>query len=110
MQDQARVDGEARTAGRLPAVGPAPLLFVLIYLIWGLTYVAVRIGLRDVAPLTQAGARTLVAAVGLGAIALALRRRWPSTLAAHVFIAAVGLFNVTCLTSALSLGLTTVSA
>ena len=110
MHDETRVDGGRRAARRLPALGAAPLLFVLIYLIWGFTYVAVRIGLRDVGPLTLAGARSLIAAIGLGAVALALRRPLPPTLAAHAFIAAVGLFNVSCLTSALSLGLTTVSA
>jgi drug/metabolite transporter (DMT)-like permease len=90
MRDQARVDGGPRAAGRRPSLGAAPLLFVLIYLIWGFTYVAVRIGLRDVGPLTLAGARSLIAAIGLGAVALALRRPLPPTLAAHAFIAAVG--------------------
>ena len=110
MHNRRRVGDGLRAAGCLPALRAAPLLFVLIYLIWGLNYVAVRIGLRDVAPLTLASARALVAALGLGAVALTLRRPFPSTLAAHAFIATVGLFNVSCLTSALSLGLTTVSA
>ena len=39
-----------------------------------------------------------------------MHRPVPSTVPAHAFIAALGFFNVTCLASALSLGLTTVSA
>src|SRR5215212_2370376 len=78
MHDETRVDGRPRAAGRLSALGAAPLLFVLIYLIWGFTYVAVRIGLRDVGPLTLASVRSLIAAIGLGTVALALRRPLPS--------------------------------
>jgi drug/metabolite transporter (DMT)-like permease len=49
-------------------------LYGLLVLIWSSTWVAIKIGLEDVAPLLSAGVRFVVAGVVLLALAVALRR------------------------------------
>ncbi|QOJ28736.1 MAG: EamA family transporter [Ignavibacteriales bacterium] len=44
------------------------LLYILLCLIWGTTWLAIRLGLEDFAPFFSAGLRFVVAAVVLGAI------------------------------------------
>jgi drug/metabolite transporter (DMT)-like permease len=73
----------------------APALFVLLYLIWGFTYVAIRIGLRFTGPLTMAGGRAVLAGLALAALAVALGRSAPTTFGIHRRLATVGLLNVT---------------
>jgi drug/metabolite transporter (DMT)-like permease len=56
---------------------PRPLvwtLYGLLVVIWSSTWVAIKIGLEDVAPLLSAGVRFAVAGVGLLALAVVLRR------------------------------------
>src|ERR671934_161136 len=53
---------------------PLPLLFLAIYLIWGFTYVATKIALRDVGPFTLAAARSILGALALAAAARRRRR------------------------------------
>lgn len=106
---------DSQPAPRSPRTGAlgataTPLLFLLLYLIWGFTYVAIKIGLRWTGPLTMAGARALLAGVALGLLALALRRPLPDGWRAHGLIAIVGLLNVAGLAGMMSLGLTAVSA
>jgi drug/metabolite transporter (DMT)-like permease len=87
-----------------------PVLFLLLYLIWGFTYVAIKIGLPFIGALTMAGTRAVIAAVALAAVALALGRPFPRTGAVHRMAALVGLLNVAGLAGMMSLGLTAVSA
>lgn len=86
------------------------LLFVAIYLIWGFTYVAVRIALRDAAPFTLAFGRAGLATLLLGTVALVRGRPAPRGWRAHAFIALVGVLNVSGLAGLMSLGLATVPA
>ncbi|HEX6434992.1 MAG TPA: EamA family transporter [Gemmatimonadales bacterium] len=62
--------------------GPKRRLQVLVWLglcgIWGSTWLAIKLGLRDLPPLTFAGIRFLVAALLLAAIALAQGLRLPT--------------------------------
>jgi drug/metabolite transporter (DMT)-like permease len=112
---RARVSRHERAAPAAPAVSRAgavvmPLLFLLLYLIWGFTYVAIKIGLRWTGPLTMAGARAVLAGLALAGLALALGRAVPREWRVHRLTATVGLLNVAGLAGLMSLGLTTVSA
>jgi drug/metabolite transporter (DMT)-like permease len=100
----------APQAARPGADVALPLLFLLLYLIWGFTYVAIKIGLRWTGPLTMAGARAVIAGLALAALALALGRVAPRLPRVHGMIAVVGVLNVAGLAGMMSLGLTTVSA
>jgi probable blue pigment (indigoidine) exporter len=94
----------------VPPAVVLPLLFLAIYLIWGFTYAATRIALRDAAPFTLAFGRSVLAAMLLTAAALAMRRPWPGSWSAHAFAAVVGVLNVSGLAGLMSLGLATVPA
>ncbi len=66
---------------------PRPSLLVLlafasIYLVWGSTYLAIRIALETLPPFTMAGIRYLFAGIVLGAVAW--RRGAPPVRAAHL--------------------------
>lgn len=79
---------------------PRPLLqavaFATIYLVWGSTYLAIRIGVQSMPPLLMAGARFLLAGASLFAIARALgvplpdRRQWLRAAFAGIVMLAVG--------------------
>jgi drug/metabolite transporter (DMT)-like permease len=51
--------------------------FATIYLVWGSTFLAIRIGVRQLPPLLFAGGRFLLAGTLLTLVALALRERFP---------------------------------
>jgi drug/metabolite transporter (DMT)-like permease len=56
------------------------LAFAIVYVVWGSTYLAIRIGVQGIPPATFAGSR-FVAAGGLLLIIAALRgARWPASL------------------------------
>jgi drug/metabolite transporter (DMT)-like permease len=48
---------------------------IVVYIVWGTTYLAIRVGVRHLPPLLFAGVRYLVAGVILYAIALSMARR-----------------------------------
>src|SRR5947209_6297802 len=52
------------TASR-PAVGKIFLAFTIIYLVWGSTYLAIRVGVREMPPFLMAGLRFTVAGLAL---------------------------------------------
>jgi len=54
------------------------LAFSIIYFVWGSTYLAIRVGVRDVPPFLLAGMRFLVAGIALYAWIIARGERWPS--------------------------------
>lgn len=53
--------------------------FAVIYLVWGSTFLVIRLGVRQLPPLLFAGGRFLMAGTLLAGIALALRQRFPSS-------------------------------
>jgi drug/metabolite transporter (DMT)-like permease len=53
--------------------------FATIYLVWGSTFLAIRIGVRSLPPMLFAGGRFLLAGTLLLAVAAALRERFPVT-------------------------------
>lgn len=87
-----------------------PLCFGALCLIWGSTYVVLKIALRHSGPATQVGLRWLIGALMLGGLALLLRRRLPVSPVAHLQTAVVGVLNVAGLAGLMALGLTAVSA
>jgi hypothetical protein len=70
-----RHSGEAEDmSADTPTARPPNLLgwtaLVVVYVVWGSTYLAIRVGVRDLPPLTLAGVRYLAAGVLLYPIAL----------------------------------------
>ncbi len=60
-------------ANSTPARPPSPLgwaALVVVYVVWGSTYLAIRVGVRDLPPLTMAGLRYLTAGLLLYPIAV----------------------------------------
>ncbi|QHS11163.1 EamA family transporter [Sinimarinibacterium sp. NLF-5-8] len=51
--------------------------FALVYLVWGSTYLGIRIGVRDLPPLLFAGVRFLIAGPLMLLYASSRRMRWP---------------------------------
>ncbi len=51
--------------------------FATIYLVWGSTFLAIRLGVRELPPFLFAGGRFLLAGSLLAVVALALRERFP---------------------------------
>jgi drug/metabolite transporter (DMT)-like permease len=63
--------------------------------IWGSTWLAIKVGLNDLPPLTFAGIRFVIAAVMLFAIILIRRIRLPATAADWRILAWTGFLNIT---------------
>ena len=85
--------------------------FTALYLIWGSTYLAIRLALETLPPLTMAGARFVVAGVILygwarlrGAASLS-RRHWPPALAIGVLMLLLGNRDVVWAEQTLSSGI-----
>jgi len=60
--------------------GPTPrtvAAFAIIYLVWGSTFLAIRLGVRELPPLLFAGFRFLMAGALLTVVALVARERFP---------------------------------
>lgn len=87
-----------------------PALFLSLCLIWGFTYVALKIGLRHATPLTFTAARALVGGLALGACAMGATGRFPRDAATHRASAVLGLTNVAAFWGLMNLGLTRISA
>ena len=56
---------------------PPFLVWLILSFIWGSTWVAIKLGLEDLPPITFCGIRFLVAAVPLTAVVLARRHSLP---------------------------------
>jgi drug/metabolite transporter (DMT)-like permease len=71
----------AQESARMPDSTPTPrlpietFLIALMCLIWGSTWFVIQRGLADLPPFTSAGARFVVAAIAMTAVAQALQRR-----------------------------------
>lgn len=68
------------------------LAFVIVYLVWGSTYLAASIGLHTMPPILFGGVRFICAGILLGITAVAMGHRFPldATEWRHLFIVAVG--------------------
>jgi drug/metabolite transporter (DMT)-like permease len=78
--------------------------FAVIYLVWGSTFLAIRIGVQELPPLLFAAGRFVIAGSLLAVVALVLRERFPPSPRAWVH---AGLFSV--LMIPLSNGLSTLA-
>ena len=72
----------------------ASVVWVLLILIWGSTWIFIKLGLRDLPPITFAGLRFLIAALVLWAIALSRRARLPRSGAEWRVLAWSGLIAI----------------
>src|ERR1700738_2387098 len=61
-----------------PRVWKALLAFAIIYFVWGSTFLAIRVGVREVPPLILAAMRFFVAGVVLYGFVMARGQRSPS--------------------------------
>ncbi|HEY9154142.1 MAG TPA: EamA family transporter, partial [Opitutaceae bacterium] len=61
-----------------PSTGAFILAFTAIYLIWGSTYLGIRIAVSTMPPFAMAGARFFVAGLVMFAILRARGTAWPS--------------------------------
>ncbi len=78
MQATKPVRGEEKTGLARRAGLVAWLCLVIVYFVWGSTYLAIRIGVETMPPLLMAAARNLIAGLILFPIALRKVRRWPT--------------------------------
>lgn len=66
-----------KTEGR-PTAWKTLLAFAIIYFVWGSTYLAIRVGVREIPPFLMAAMRFFVAGFLLCAWLMARGERWPS--------------------------------
>ncbi|KPJ90506.1 MAG: hypothetical protein AMS18_10705, partial [Gemmatimonas sp. SG8_17] len=71
----------------------APLAWITLSILWGLTWLAVRIGLDDLPPFNFAGLRFLIAALMLFATMLVRRTVLPRSWGDWVLITRTGLLT-----------------
>jgi len=73
----------------------ARVVWLILCLIWGSTWLFIKIGLRDLPPFTFAGIRFVLASAILGSLILVRRARWPRTRGEWYLIAVSGLLQFT---------------
>src|SRR5687768_14750172 len=66
-------------------------LYVLLCLIWGSTWIVIKVGYGGLGPFNVAGLRFLVAGAVMAAVARATRARWPRGRTEWTAVAVVGL-------------------
>src|SRR5256884_930118 len=64
--------------------------FAMLCVIWGSTWLAIRIGLQGAPPFLAASLRFLVAAATLAALSIVFRSKWPSNRTEWALVAFVG--------------------
>jgi drug/metabolite transporter (DMT)-like permease len=88
-----------RTGAAVGVIHPSRRVALLVWLalagIWGSTWLAIKLGLRDLPPITFAGIRFALAAVMLGGIVLLRRIRLPSSSREWWLLAYTGLLSIT---------------
>jgi drug/metabolite transporter (DMT)-like permease len=72
--------------------GRALVAWLVVCLVWGSTYLAIRVGVTHLPPFLFAGSRFIIAGLILGAIALARGDRFPRELAGYAGAAVLGAF------------------
>jgi drug/metabolite transporter (DMT)-like permease len=78
--------------------------YATIYLVWGSTFLVMRLGVRTLPPMLFAGGRFLFAGALLAAIAVPLHERFPRTRVEWRYVFAFSLLMIAC-----SSGLTTIA-
>ncbi len=78
--------------------------YATIYLVWGSTFLVVRLGVRALPPMLFAGGRFLFAGALLGTVAALLRERFPRTGLEWRYIVAFSILMIAC-----SSGVTTIA-
>ena len=73
----------------------ARVVWLILCGIWGSTWLFIKIGLKDLPPLTFAGARFVIASLILVLLVTARRARWPRTRSEWSLIAISGLLQFT---------------
>src|SRR5258708_10945656 len=68
----------------------ARIVWLILCLIWGSTWLFIKLGLADLPPITFAGIRFVIAFVILASLVIARRARWPRTRAEWTLIAISG--------------------
>jgi drug/metabolite transporter (DMT)-like permease len=71
----------------------ARIVWLILCLIWGSTWLFIKIGLTDLPPMTFAGIRFVLASLILTALVIARRARWPRTRGEWTLIAIVGILQ-----------------
>jgi len=71
------------------------LIWLALAGIWGSTWLAIKLGLRDLPPITFAGIRFALAAILLGVLVLIRRIRLPSSSREWMLLAYTGLLSIT---------------
>jgi drug/metabolite transporter (DMT)-like permease len=71
----------------------ARIVWLILCLIWGSTWLFIKIGLTDLPPMTFAGIRFVIASLILTLLVIARRARWPRTRAEWALIAIVGVLQ-----------------
>lgn len=69
--------------------------FAVVYLVWGSTYLAIRIGVRDIPPALLAGVRNVIAGLVIMGIACVRERTWPGNPRDWLHALIMGLLMVT---------------
>jgi len=73
----------------------ARIVWLILCCIWGSTWLFIKIGLRDLPPITFAGIRFVLASLILTALVIARRARWPRTRSEWTLIAISGVLQFT---------------
>lgn len=73
----------------------ARIVWLILCVIWGSTWLFIKIGLADLPPITFAGIRFLLASLILTSLVLARRAQWPRARSEWTLIATVGLLQFT---------------
>jgi drug/metabolite transporter (DMT)-like permease len=73
----------------------ALVAYATVAIVWGSTYLAIRLGVERLPPMLFAGARHLVAGLLLGGIVIWRRFPWPTSVREAVILASGGLFFMT---------------
>src|SRR5258708_27526783 len=68
----------------------ARIVWLILCLIWGSTWLFIKLGLADLPPITFAGIRFIIAFLILASLVIARRARWPRTRAEWTLIAVSG--------------------
>jgi drug/metabolite transporter (DMT)-like permease len=76
----------------MPAPNKAPIVaaFVTLCVVWSSTWLAIKIGLRDLPPISYAGIRFVIAIVALLAVSIGRARLLPRSRAEYIILAFTG--------------------
>lgn len=88
-------DGDSTTVASLAPGWLATAAFIGLCLIWGSTWLAIKVGLRDLPPLTFAGIRFAIAALLLLIVIAARRLPFPHSSTDWRLLAWTGFLNIT---------------